>query len=111
MTYINKSMVVIYSCFDRNKMLGSDWIIFTAAVAISHVMLVSLTLRLRRLHAKDRTRYGTDLRNSNKHRAPWQILYFSIIILVDTNVLSPQPWYSCASAAFMIGLTSSFFRL
>jgi len=63
------------------------------------------------LQANDRSGYAEDLRGATRLRAGWNPIYIAIIILVDSNVLPPKPWYTVISTLFLAGLTASLYRL
>jgi len=92
-------------------MMGSDWITALIGAALGLGLLFLCLRKLQQLHAHDRSGYTSDLRAASKLTAPANALYTTILILVDTDVLSPRPWYTMASAIVMIGLSMMGLRL
>jgi len=93
-------------------MFGAEWQIAVTAYAVAFCLVSLLIRRMTALRAiNHRTNMAADFRRLQIMVVPGRLVYFTIIILVDYDVLLPRPWYTIATfislytsaAAFYVG--------
>jgi len=108
---VHSLLSIVCRCGEPNELLGSEWLAALVACVIGYSIALLLSRRLKQLQTTDRAGYASDLMATNIVIIPGNALYQAIIILVDTDLLSPHPWYTIASALLMSLLTFNLFKL